>query len=156
MQSFEIRKAKDADLEFIYNITQEAFEAYAEFSGAKNLSALSETKEETLCDIKEKLVLVAVSNGEILGCVRVSVNGDTAYLSRFAVREQYRGVGVGSKLIEAVDEEMQKKGVKKISLHSASKMLPLIRFYYGKGFYIESTDPTPGYIRATLTKDYDK
>lgn len=156
MQNIVIRQAKECDAESIGKITQEAFENYARFTGAKNLGALLETKEDILCDIANKLVFVAEADGKAVGCVRVSVNGDNAYLSRFAVSEAYRENGVGTKLIEAVDCEMQKKGVKKISLHSASKMFALIRFYYGKGFYIESTDMTPGYIRAKLTKDYDK
>lgn len=151
-----IRQANASDAESIGKITQEAFLVYAKFSGAKNLDALLETKEDILSDISNKLVLIAESDGEVVGCVRVSIDGADAYLSRFAVSGAYRENGVGSKLIGAVDNEMQKKGVKKISLHSASKMLPLIRFYYGKGFYIESTDTTSGYIRAKLTKDYDK
>jgi len=30
----------------------------------------------------------------------------------------------------------------------------LIRFYYGRGFYIESTTNDRGYIRALMVKEY--
>ncbi len=54
-----------------------------------------------------------------------------------------------------VDNYMQKLGVYKIYLHTASRMLSLVRFYYGKGYYIESTNQNKGYIRALLCKEYE-
>ena len=54
-----------------------------------------------------------------------------------------------------VDKIMIDQGVKKLSLHTASKIASLIRFYYGRGFYIDSTDKSKGYIRALLVKDYE-
>jgi transcriptional regulator CtsR len=49
---------------------------------------------------------------------------------------------------------MNKLGVNNLYLHTASRMLSLVRFYYGKGFYIESTTNDRGYIRALLCKEY--
>ena len=53
-----------------------------------------------------------------------------------------------------VDRIMIKKGVTKISLHTGAKVTSLVRFYYGRGFYIDSTDKSRGYVRALLVKDY--
>ena len=57
-------------------------------------------------------------------------------------------------MMNLVDRIMIKKGVKRLSLHTGSKISSLIRFYYGRGFFIESTDTDRGYVRALLVKEY--
>jgi hypothetical protein len=54
-----------------------------------------------------------------------------------------------------VDKILKAKGVKKVSLHTASKYKDLVRFYYGRGFYIDSTTKDRGYVRALLVKEYE-
>ena len=49
---------------------------------------------------------------------------------------------------------MMELGVTNLYLHTASRMFSLIRFYYGRCFYIESTNNDSGYIRALLCKEY--
>ena len=53
-----------------------------------------------------------------------------------------------------VDIKMREMGVKRIMLHTGAKVGSLVRFYYGRGFYIDSTTKDRGYIRALLCKDY--
>ncbi|MDP4088409.1 MAG: hypothetical protein Q8930_03940, partial [Bacillota bacterium] len=64
--------------------------------------------------------------------------------------------GVGGRLMDMVDEAMKTAGVERIYLHTASKILSLVRFYYGRGFYIDSTATDRGYIRAFLCKNYSE
>ena len=42
-------------------------------------------------------------------------------------------------LLDSVDDMMKEKGVEKLFLHTASKIVSLVKFYYGRGFYIDST-----------------
>ncbi len=156
MEGITLRRADARDAEAILKITRDSFLSYREKSGANSLAALSETADDILRDISKKLVLVAEKDGAVLGSVRVGTDGDTAYLSRFAVAEDARGMGVGTYLIDEVDKIMKKNGVRKISLHCASKLTPIIRFYYGCGFYIDAVDKSAGYLRASLSKDYDR
>ena len=152
---FEVRHAEESDIESIIKITREAFEKYRERAGVTNLDALSETYEDVKTDIENKIVLIALSDGEPVGCVRVEILPDlTALLTRFAVKVTCQNNGIGKSMMNHVDKIMHKKDVKKISLYTASKVAPLIRFYYGRGFYIESTDTSRGYIRAKLVKEY--
>lgn len=153
---FEIRNASPEDADMIIKITAEAFNKYRELAGTSYpLAALNETRAEVLDDIKNKLVLVAYINGKVVGSVRVAVNGETAYLSRFAVSPDYQNLGIGKALINLVDINMKVLGVKQIQLHTASKISSLIKFYYGRGFYIDSTSKERDYIRALLCKDYN-
>ncbi|MDP4088710.1 MAG: GNAT family N-acetyltransferase [Bacillota bacterium] len=153
---FVVRKAVEEDIPQIQEITREAFESYAR--GAEinyPLAALSEAYSEIKTDLETKLVLVAVANGSVIGSVRVETKPDhTAYLSRFGVSSSYQNNGVGRILMNAVDNSMMEAGVSHLYLHTASRMLSLVRFYYGRGFYIESTAKDRGYIRALLCKEY--
>lgn len=154
---FEVRHATEADIASIAEITHEAFLIYKEMSGAETLDALNETCENIREDIKNRLVLIALSDDEPVGCVRVEIKPDnTAILTRFAVKVTCQNNGIGKAMMNHVDKIMQKKGVERISLFTASKVASLIRFYYGRGFYVEKTDCERGYIRAKLTKEYKK
>lgn len=154
---FEVRPAKYEDIPFIKEITHEAFLKYREMCGADRLDALDETCRDIKHDIDNKVVLLALSNGQPVGSVRVEILSDnTAYLTRFAVRIDNQNNGIGKSIMNLVDKTMKKLGVKSISLHTGSKMTALIRFYYGRGFYINSIDKSRGYVRAELVKEYDE
>ncbi len=154
---FSVRSATYDDIEAIWRITREAFEKYAELSPSADPEALRETYADIKRDIDTKIVLIAQSNGFPVGSVRIEVDKktQTAYLSRFAVKLNSQNNGVGKSLMSLVDEIMQKEGVKRISLHTDSRLSPLIRFYYGRGFHIDSTDKSKGYTRAYLVKEYN-
>ncbi len=153
---FEVRMATYDDIDDILSITREAFVKYAELAGIETTAALMETKEDIKRDIDTKIVLIALSDGVPVGSVRVEVFDDnTAYFSRFGVKVTSQNNGIGKSILNLVDRIMKKKGVKKLSLHTASKISSLIRFYYGRGFYIDSTDKSKGYTRALLIKEYE-
>lgn len=152
---FEVRYATYDDIEAIAQITSEAFVKYADMIGMKSVAALCETHEDIKKDIDENIVFVAFSDGVPVGSVRVRINDDnTAYLYRFGVRLQVQNNGIGKSLINLVDIKMKEMGVKQISLHTGSKVASLVKFYYGRGFYIDSTTKDRGYVRALLVKEY--
>ena len=138
---FQVRLANYDDIPAIMNITREAFVKYQKMSGVENLAALEESYNDVKKDIDTKVVLLALSDGEPVGSVRVEVFPDkTAYLSRFAVKVTSQNNGIGKSIMNLVDKIMVKKGVTQIQLHTGSKITSLIRFYYGRGFYIEARD----------------
>lgn len=153
---FRVRTAVYADIEAIQAITHEAFTKYAEMSPAAAPDALRETAADIKNDIDNKIVLIAERDNTPVGSVRVAIDEKTktAYLSRFGVKISAQNSGIGKSLMNLVDEIMKKHGIKSISLHTDSQLTPLIRFYYGRGFYIDSTDKSRGYVRAHLIKHY--
>lgn len=153
---FEVRIATYDDIPDIMKITKEAFLKYAELAKIETTPAIHETYDDVKKDIDEKIVLIAFSDGIPVGSVRVQVFDDnTAYLSRFGVKVTSQNNGIGKSIMNLVDRIMIKKGVKKICLHTGSRVTSLIRFYYGRGFYIDSTDKSKGYVRALLVKEYE-
>ena len=114
---FQVRLANYDDIPAIMNITREAFVKYQKMSGVEKLAALEESYNDVKKDIDTKVVLLALSDGEPVGSVRVEVFPDkTAYLSRFAVKVTSQNNGIGKSIMNLVDKIMVKKGVTQIQL----------------------------------------
>ena len=150
-----VRKATWTDVPAIHEITQIAFQKYAnELGMPEQVSALSETEEMIYQDLQTKTILIAFLNGEPVGSIRYEIiDGHIGYITRFGVRPDIHNKGIGRALISAVEEDAKQKGVTLLTLHTASKITHLIRFYYGMGFYILSTSTDRGYVRALLCKE---
>lgn len=155
--SFIIRKATADDVSAIQGITKEAFKKYMEDTGLTGtMEALEETQDDILHDVETKDVFVAFIDDIPVGSIRIKINPDnTAYISRFGVSLQYHNIGIGKSLMNLAEKVLISKGIKKVSLHTASKYRDLIRFYYGRGFYIDSTSRDKGYVRALLVKEFE-
>jgi len=150
-----IRQATHDDIPKIHEVTSIAFKLYVANANIESISALDETYEDIAKDIDNKWVLVAYNGNELVGSLRLEImDNNTAYLSRFAVSPESQNLGIGKSMMHVVDNIMQKCHIKQLKLHTASKITGLIRFYYGRGFYIDSTTKDKGYIRAFLCKDY--
>lgn len=145
------------DAPAIQSIMREAFKKYKEDTGiAGSLEALEETVESIIDDIKNNEVYIALIDNIAVGSVRVRILPDnTAYISRFGVLPKYRNIGVGKSIMSLVDKLLIEKGIRKATLHTAAKYRDLVRFYYDRGFYIDSTTKDRGYVRALMVKEYD-
>lgn len=157
LYAFEVKRATEDDIPAIHKITKDAFLKYCENAGLSyDIEALNETYEDIKKDIETKEVFVVRIDDEPLGAVRVEIlPNQEAYLSRFAVADHHRNNGIGKILMNVVDKVMKENGVKTLRLHTASKVAALIRFYYGRGFYIASVENGRGYPRAELIKEYN-
>ena len=157
LYSFDVRRATAAEIPAIMQITQEAFAKYCELANVntEKISATAETADNVANDIQTKEVYVAFIDDIPVGSVRVEILGDNrARLSRFGVRLDYQNNGIGKILMNVVDNSMRLQGIKVLELYTASKFRALVRFYYGRGFYIEEVKNDRGYARAKLVKEY--
>ena len=154
--AFEVKSATEEDIPAIHKITHDAFLKYCENAGLDyNIEALTETYDDIRRDIETKNVFVVRIDDEPVGAVRIEIlPNNEAYLSRFAVGDSHRNSGIGKILMSVVDKVMKENNVKLLKLHTCSKVTALIRFYYGRGFYISNVDYSRGYSRAELIKEY--
>ena len=154
---FIIERAKIEQAEEISRVTKEAFDIYREAlhsSKEVSLSALSESVGDVKRDIKNSMVFCACENGKVIGAIRVkALSGDLAYIYRFAVDPLETSGGVGSELLAAAVNFCAEEGFSAIALHTNSKYYKLARYYYGKEFYVHSTNLEKGYIRALFVKE---
>lgn len=154
--SFVIRKAVIDDAEAVKDIISDAFKKYMADTGLSGtMEALEESVETIKNDIEKKEVYIALVDNEPVGTIRVELLQDeTAYVSRFGVRLGYHNIGIGKSLMNLVDKLLKARSVTRVSLHTASKYMDLVRFYYGRGFYVDSTTKDRGYVRALMVKEY--
>ncbi|MDR0286721.1 MAG: GNAT family N-acetyltransferase [Clostridiales bacterium] len=153
--SFIIRRATAEDAKDVQCVMREAFTKYMNDAGLTGtVEALEESLSDIISDINTKYVYIAFVDGVPVGSIRINIDSAYAYISRFGVRSGYRNIGIGKSFMNLCDKLLLSFGVKRVSLHTASKYTELIRFYYGCGFYIESTSTERGYIRALLVKEY--
>jgi len=152
----KVRMATAGDAESIHQIALDAFKIYEKNSCSSAASgALNETIEDIIKDINEKNVFILTNDdGTPIGSARVTITGEQAYFSRFCVSSKHNSQGGGQLILDEVDKFLAGTDVKKLYLHTASKVAHLIKFYYSNGFYVESTSTDRGYIRALLCKEY--
>jgi len=153
LYSFVIRRAVESDAAPVFSILQQAFREYGSAIGQTNLDALKETVDDVRRAIAEKTVLIAEMDNEVVGTLRLDIRGDKAYLSRFAVCSNNRGIGIGEALMNAADRYLVSQGVREVTLHTASRHTSLMRFYYGLGYFVEAIESDRGYLRARLKKE---
>lgn len=151
----EIAEATHDNINDILNITKTAFRIYQkELNANTPVAALNETEEDVVRDIQQNKVYVAKLNNKVLGCIRIKkLSNDLAYIYRFAVHPDDSNSGVGSELLNYAVEVCRNMNVAAIALHTNTKYFKLARYYYGKQFYVHSTDNSRGYIRALFIKE---
>lgn len=66
----------------------------------------------------EGLHLVAVENDRIVGTLRLVFVGATVQLSRLAIDVTHRRQGIASRLLRAADDEVRRRGARRVVLHA--------------------------------------
>lgn len=152
-----VRRARQADIGAIADITRQAFLLYAQQVGLfQEISALGESEADVAAALRDKHVLVASVQGRIVGCVRYEdLGGGLGYLSRFGVDPQVQQGGVGTALLGAVREACRALGLSAIALHTGARVAHLVQFYYRGGYFIHSTTHERGYVRALFVQELD-
>lgn len=154
--SLIIRRATAEDADAIKDIIEESFKRYMEIVGLTGkIEALEESIDVIKNDIKSKEVYIALIDNIPVGTIRIEFLPDnTAYISRFGVRLEYNSIGIGKALMNLADKVIKSNGIYRVYLHTAAKHRDLVRFYYDRGFYIDSTTKDKGYVRALMVKEY--
>ena len=147
----KIRKAVESDAPIISRITKKAFEEYAKLL-PELPDALTETEDDIENDIVNKMVFVAELNRNIIGTVRLTPDGEKMYLSRFAVKPDQQGSGIGKHILEYCDIMAKISGAKEIYLHTSTDAENLMTLYNNCGYELNSINTDKGYNRATLIK----
>ena len=83
-------------------------------------------------DDKRALHFLAIKAGKAVGTARVVMRHGNAKIGRMAVVKNYRGRGIGTKLLKRAIVTAKKQGAQKIYLHA---QVPVIGFYEAMGFH---------------------
>jgi GNAT superfamily N-acetyltransferase len=126
-----------------------------------DLRSLFELAEDSAAELDSYIdagrVLVAVSDGEIIGHLQLTGTGEPqeAEIKNMAVREDRQGQGVGRLLIQAAIDLATAGAVRSILVATAAADIGNLRFYQRQGFRMRSVErdaftPATGYPAGLL------
>jgi GNAT superfamily N-acetyltransferase len=111
-----------------------------------SLRALFELAEDSAAELDSYIgagrVLVAVSDGEVIGHLQLTGTDDTrqAEIKNMAVLETRQGQGVGRLLVQAAVELAAAEAVTTVVVATAAADLGNLRFYQRQGFRMRSIE----------------
>ena len=126
-----------------------------------SLRPLFELAEDSAAELDAYIdvgrVLVATSDGEIIGHLQLTGTGDPrqAEIKNMAVRENRQGQGIGRRLIQAAIDLAAAESVITILVATAAADIGNLRFYQRQGFRMRSVErdaftPATGYPPGLL------
>lgn len=129
-----IRLADTNDCEAIAELLAAAFADYRPFYTAQAFAVTTPGAEEIVRRIREGPIWVAQEEGRIIGTVSVLMDDDGVYIRSMAVHPQCAGRGVGTRLLEAVEQQAIAARRRRLYLCSALFLHAALRLYRRFGF----------------------
>ena len=141
----------------VARVIRAAFTPYLRTLGrefpAEGTAGYSEGWEEFLAELERGDVYVALAGERIVGAVRTKLQEKDLYINQIAVDPARQGTGVGSWLLQRIDEMARARGLGSLSLETAEIALANIRLYQRHGFEIVRRGP-PDHDLDTHTRVY--
>ena len=143
-----LREAVDQDAPTLLEVRQAAFIQYL-----GRLDPPSGVHRETADLVRKKLktgkAVIASVGGEVAGCVFYRAEGAHIYLGRLSVLLDYRRQGIGSSLINYVEEFARRCQVPRVQLRVRLALPQLLAYYEGKGHQPVESRSHEGYAEPT-------
>ena len=151
-QEIRIRKAEPADLVQVYDLIKEL--AVFEKAPGEPSNPLKKFIAEGTCKNPRFYVIVAESGHQIIGIALYyyaysSWKGSMIYLDDLVVRESYRKLGVGKKLMDELISIAKEEKVSQVRWHVLDWNEPAINFYKKYPVVFD-----PAWITVKLEKEY--
>lgn len=130
----KIRRAGQEDAATIARVLFESFVEYESLYTPGGFAATAMKAEKVLMRMTEGPVWLASRDAEVLGTVAAVVRGRSAYMRGMAVLPAARGLRVGVRLVEQVEEWAAGEGCSRIFLSTTPFLSAAIRLYERIGF----------------------
>jgi len=130
----EIRRAGQTEAQVISTTLFEAFVEYEGLYTPEGFAATALTTERVLTRMKEGPVWLASREAKVVGTVAAAIKRRSAYMRGMAVLPEARGVRVGVRLLDQVEEWAAGEGCSRIFLSTTPFLSAAIRLYERLGF----------------------
>ncbi|MCJ8311576.1 MAG: GNAT family N-acetyltransferase [Saccharospirillaceae bacterium] len=99
----KIIKANIEDAQCILTIQKEAYLSEAVLNDDFNIPPLTQTIEQLKAEFSHKTILKIIINNKIIGSGQAQLKGTTCYIGRMAIINEFKGQGLGSKLLSVLE-----------------------------------------------------
>jgi GNAT superfamily N-acetyltransferase len=132
-----IRPCEDSDIEIIYEIINDAAEAYRGIIPADRWKEPYMSRDELRHEIDEGVTFWGyIEDGELLGVMGMQDIGDVTLMRHAYVRTDRRRQGIGGRLLS----ELRKRTRRPILIGTWAAAVWAVRFYEGHGFCLVSPE----------------
>jgi N-acetylglutamate synthase-like GNAT family acetyltransferase len=131
-----IRPARPEDVEAVHALVESAYRGDSSRAGWTTEADLLDGQRTDPDAVREALpdLVVAVEDGELVGCCALTPKGDHGYFGMFAVRPGLQGAGLGSRLLEAAEEWASALGLDRVEMTVLSSRTELLAYYLRRGY----------------------
>ena len=150
---FRIRPFRKPDFQTLWSIDQICFDPELAYSRLElafymrrsgSFTLVAETEGEATGSGEPRIVGFIVAESE----PRAKHGVKAGHIITIDVVPEARRSGIGSALLEAAERQLVEAGANSVVLETAVNNAPALRFYKGKGYFVEKT--TPAYYSNQL------
>ncbi|MES2948764.1 MAG: GNAT family N-acetyltransferase [Pseudomonadota bacterium] len=149
-----ISSAQVDDAQAILALQKLAYQSEAKLYNDWSLPALTQTVEALRAEFTDSYVLKVTSGERLVGSVRAKVVSGTCAIGRLIVHPEHQGHGIGSKLLQEIEEKFHQ--VEKFELFTGSKSDANIRLYQRHGYTVTRTQPLSETVSITFLEKPEK
>ena len=145
MDGIEIKLASLEDADMILQLQIQAYLTEAEIYNDYGIPPLIQSFNEIKQEFSQQIFLKALKKGEeeeeeggdqtmtIVGSVRAYLERGTAYIGRLIVKPEYQSKGIGTKLMQAIEQQF--KFANRYELFTGHKSTRNLHLYQKLGYY---------------------
>lgn len=148
-----IRDIRVDDAGEVLTVQRAAFVQEALIYDDPDMPALTQTLDELRAELEVNLGCVAVDGERIVGAVRARSDGRMLLIGRLAIAPDQQGGGIGSALLDAVEQRGRDAGAEVAELFTGRLSEANVRLYERQGYreHTRSDDGDEIFLRKDLS-----
>ncbi len=127
-----ITRALLSDAPAILELQKEAYQSEAALHDDFNIPPLTQTLEELERSFDTHIILKVEKEGVLIGSGQARCENGTCYIGRMAISPKLQGQGLGSKLLNALENSFD--GIDRLELYTGEKSLANLAMYERRGY----------------------
>ncbi|NYF16758.1 GNAT superfamily N-acetyltransferase [Microbacterium sp. AK009] len=152
MSELQIRDIRPSDAGEVLTLQRAAFVSEAIIYGSVEMPPFTQTLEEVEHELAENLGCVALLGPRMVGAARARLDGSLLLIGRISIAPDVQGEGVGSRLLEALEERGRGAGATEAELFTGSLSEANLRLYERAGYRETQRVPGDGSEQVFLRK----
>jgi len=133
-QDLTIRDIREPDAGEVLTLQRAAFVQEALIYDTVRMPPLTQSLDELRAELAVNLGQVALQGSRLVGAVRARRESDLLLIGRLAIAPDVQGLGIGSRLLAAVEDRGRGAGCREAELFSGSLSEANLRLYESLGY----------------------